>query len=244
MSDTAIVTAALVVIGNEILSGKIEETNAHYLAQGLFEMGWELREITVIPDDTPTVVSALKRLSADVDHVFTSGGVGPTHDDITLAAVALATGRELVLSPVLETLLKRFLEVEFLTPAQQRLAIIPEGATLHYGESSKYPQMIVDNIYPLPGIPELFRKKFDQLKELWPPVKARGRKCLKLEALETDVAELLAGVADRFPKVSLGSYPSQKDGAWWLELVLESRDEEELENAFKALTEVLGVPAS
>ncbi len=244
MAEQTIISAALVVIGNEILSGKVQETNAGYLARELFAMGWELKEIAVVPDDNETVVSTLQRLSAQVDHLFTSGGVGPTHDDITLAAVAQATDRKLVVSPVLERLLKRFYKVEFLTPSQQRLAIIPEGSTLHYGEASKYPQMVVDNIYPLPGIPELFRKKFEELKELWPPSEACGRRCLKLEALETDVAESVAAIAAQFPSVSLGSYPSQRDGVWHLELVLESRDLEALEEACQALGEALGISAS
>lgn len=244
MSEQTIITAALVVIGNEILSGKVQETNAGYLAGELFSMGWVLKEIAVVPDENEVVVSTLKRLSGQVDHVFTSGGVGPTHDDITLAAVAQATGRELVVSPVLELLLKRFYKAEILTPAQQRLAIIPEGATLHYGEASKYPQMVVENIYPLPGIPELFRKKFKELKDLWPPLEACGRRCLKLEALETDVAESVARIAAEFPSVSLGSYPSQRDGVWYLELVLESRDLEALDLASQALGEALGIPVS
>lgn len=243
MSELSIPTAALVVIGNEILSGKVVESNSGYLARELFNLGWELSEIAVLPDQNEVVVRTLKRLSSEVDHVFTSGGVGPTHDDITLGAVAEATGRELVVSPELEGLLKKFYAVESLTTAQQRLAMIPEGAKLHYGESSKYPQMMIDNIYPLPGIPDLFRKKFSELKELWPPAQACGRRCLELEALETDVADSVSEIAERFPRVSLGSYPSMRGKVWHLELVLESRDTEELDRAFEALGEILGVVA-
>jgi len=144
------VTAALVIIGNEILSGKVEEANARYLAQELFVMGWHLMEIAVVPDHHQTVVQSVRRLAAIFDHVFTSGGVGPTHDDITLDAVAEAMGKQLVVSPVLELLLRKFYGVELLTPSQARLAMVPEGAVLHYGQASQYPQMMVDNVYPLP----------------------------------------------------------------------------------------------
>ena len=234
-------TAALVVIGNEILSGKVQEANIQYLAQEIFSLGWHLKEISVVPDEHQVVVNTVRRLSQAYHHVFTSGGVGPTHDDITLAAVAEATGKRLVLSPVLERLLQRFYGVEILSPSQQRLALVPEGSVLHYGTASEYPQMVVNNVYPLPGIPDLFRKKFDELKELWPPSSPRERRCLNLVAMETDLAELLAGVANDHPDVQLGSYPTFKEGEWHLELVLESADLEQLEKALAVLSQALGV---
>ena len=235
------VTVALVIIGNEILSGKVEEANARFLAQQLFEMGWHLMEIAVVPDDHSRVVQTVQRLASAYDHVFTSGGVGPTHDDITLGAVAEALDKQLVLSPVLELLLRKFYGVELLTPSQQRLALVPEGATLHYGQFSDYPQMMVDNVYPLPGIPALFRKKFCELKELWPASAPRARRCLELVAMETDLADLLTTVANDHPEVQLGSYPTCKDGVWHLELVLESSNFEQLEKALSVLVEALGV---
>jgi molybdenum cofactor synthesis domain-containing protein len=236
------VTAALVIIGNEILSGKVEEANARYLAQELFVMGWHLMEIAVVPDHHQTVVQSVRRLAATFDHVFTSGGVGPTHDDITLDAVAEAMGKQLVVSHVLELLLRKFYGVELLTPSQARLAMVPEGAVLHYGQASQYPQMMVDNVYPLPGIPDLFRKKFAELKELWPQGVPRERRCLQLVAMETDLADLLARVAGDHPDVQLGSYPTFKEGDWHLELVLESSDLAQLDKALAVLVEALGVP--
>jgi molybdenum cofactor synthesis domain-containing protein len=235
------ITAALVIIGNEILSGKVEEANARFLAQELFGLGWHLMEIAVIPDIHSVVVETVRRLAANFDHVFTSGGVGPTHDDITLAAVAEAMGKQLVVSPVLELLLRKFYGVELLTPSQQRLAMVPEGAVLHYGQASQYPQMVVGNVYPLPGIPELFRKKLIELKEMWPAAPERGRRCLHLVAMETDLADLLAQVAADHPEVQLGSYPTFKEGDWHLELVLESSDLAQLEVALAVLVSALGV---
>lgn len=234
-------TAALVIVGNEILSGKVEEANARFLAQELFGMGWHLLEIAVVPDHQETVVETLRRLASQYDHVFTSGGVGPTHDDITLAAVSEALQRPLVVSPVLELLLRKFYGVELLTPAQQRLAMVPEGAVLHYGTASNYPQVMVDNVYPLPGIPELFRKKFLELRELWPPSTPRHRRCLQLIAQETDVAALLTRVAEEHPEVQLGSYPSFREDQWHLELVLEATDLGRLQEAEEQLKEGLGL---
>ncbi len=235
------ITAALAIIGNEILSGKVEESNGRFLAQELFALGWHLREVAVVPDEHQVVVDTVRRLSQTYDHVFTSGGIGPTHDDITLAAVAKAMDRELVVSSVLERLLQRFYGVELLTPSQQRLAFVPEGAVLHYGSASQYPQMMVGNVYPLPGIPELFRKKFAELKELWPPAPPRERRSLHLVAMETDLADLLSAVAQEYPEVQLGSYPTYKDAEWHLELVLESSDRPQLEKALEILSKALGV---
>lgn len=232
-------TAALLVIGNEILSGKVQDENIQFLAQQLFDLGWEFKEICVVGDVQKDIVEAIQRLLQRHDHLFTSGGVGPTHDDITLDSVALALDLKIVLSPMLEKILKSYYKTECLSPAQQRLAMIPEGATLHYGPDSVYPQMVVDRVYPLPGIPGLFRKKFQELKSLWPEISPRKRRCFKMIAMETDLAAVLGALAEEHSEVSLGSYPTEVDAIWHLELVLESRNEPALEAASEALRSVL-----
>ena len=232
-------TAALLVIGNEILSGKVQDVNTHYLASELFGLGWELQEVAVVGDVQQQIVDTLKRLHSQYDHIFTSGGVGPTHDDITLESIGLALDRKVVVSPMLEKFLKLHYKTDLLAPAQQRLAWICEGSTLHYGPESLYPQVVVDRVYPLPGIPELFRKKFEELKTLWPAVARPGRRCFQFIAVETDMAAALGAVAEEHPDVSLGSYPTDKDGVWHLELVLESRDSDALDAASQALRQVL-----
>ena len=232
-------SAALLIVGNEILSGKVRDDNAHFLAQELFSLGWDLREITVVSDEVTSIVTTLNRLKQNHDHVFTSGGIGPTHDDMTLDAVAESTGRPLVVSPLLVKLLKKFYKAEELSPPQLRLAKIPEGGTLHYAEQALYPQLLVDNIYPLPGIPKLFRLKFRELKELFEHRPGRDRRCLKLVAMETDVAKLLTQTSERFSEVNIGSYPTEVDGVWNLEIVLESWNSEQLEHAVQTLLEHL-----
>lgn len=231
--------AALLVIGNEILSGKVRDENISYLAAQLFQMGWEFREVSIVGDLQTDIVSSLSRLLEKSDYVFTSGGVGPTHDDITLESIAKALGKRLVLSPVLERLLKKFYDSEILTPAQQRLALVVEGSTLHYGEDSVYPQMVIERVYPLPGIPDLFRKKFQELKSLWPVLPSPSRHCFKMVAMETELASSLTALAEEHIQVSLGSYPTERDGTWHLELVLESRCQDSLEMACRALRGVL-----
>jgi molybdenum cofactor synthesis domain-containing protein len=231
--------ACLLVIGNEILSGKVQDENTPHLARELFGMGWELREVAVVGDVKEDIISNLKRLLSRCDHLFTSGGVGPTHDDITLQAISEAVDRKLVVSPLLERIVKKYYRTDLLTPAQQRLAMVPEGSTLHHGPDSLYPQVVVERVYPLPGIPSLFKKKFEELKSLWPEVEGRARHCFKMVAMETDLAALLGALAEDFPQVSLGSYPTEVDGVWHLELVLESRQKEALQTAAQALRKVL-----
>lgn len=233
-------SAALLVIGNEILSGKVRDENTPFLAKELFQLGWNFSEIAFVGDVEQQIVETLGRFSERYDHVFTSGGVGPTHDDITLQAIAQATERKLVLSPMLERLVKKYYKADILTPAQQRLAMIPEGSVLHYGPDSLYPQMVVENIYPLPGIPNLFRKKFHELKSLWPTVVAPCRHCFEMIAMETELAAVLGALAQEHEEVSLGSYPTERSGVWHLELVLESRKAPALKLAVEALRKVLG----
>lgn len=231
--------ATLIIIGDEILSGKIQDENTPFLSKELFEMGWQLVEIVVIGDVPSQIVSTLERVKKHSDHIFTSGGLGPTHDDKTLEAVAKATERRLVSSPMLEKILKTFYRVEALSPAQQRLALIPEGCTLHYGPDSHYPQVIVDKIYPLPGIPKLFRKKFRELKDYWPEYDPLLRSSLKMIADETDLAAVLSAISEEHPEVKLGSYPTEREGQWHLELVLESRSLGPLAAAVESLKKVL-----
>lgn len=232
--------AALLVIGNEILSGKVRDENIGFLADQLFQMGWKFREVSIVGDVQEDIVITLSRLLETNDYVFTSGGVGPTHDDITLDSIAKALGKRLVLSPILERLLKKFYGTEILTPAQQRLALVVEGSTLHYGDDSLYPQMVIDRVYPLPGIPELFRKKFQELKSLWPEISPPARHCFRMVAMETELAASLQALADEYAQVTLGSYPTEREGEWHLELVLESRCRKSLEEACRALRGVLG----
>lgn len=239
MTTTPPPTAALLVIGNEILSGKVRDENTHFLATRLFALGWDLKEVAVVGDVESEIVKALQRFHRLYDHVFTSGGVGPTHDDITVTSVARALGRTMVFSPVLERVVKSYFKTDILSPSQHRLTMIPEGSTMHYGADSIYPQMVVDRIYPLPGIPALFRKKFEELTSLWPPAPPRGRRCFNLVALETDLATLLGELADEHPEVNIGSYPTEVNSVWHLELVLESRSLSELDSASDKLGRLL-----
>ncbi|MBI3925273.1 MAG: competence/damage-inducible protein A [Armatimonadetes bacterium] len=227
-------TAALVIIGNEILSGKTRDQNTPFLTARLFDLGVEVREIRVVPDELEVISRTVRRLAAGHDYVLTSGGIGPTHDDLTIPAVAQAMDRKVVRSPALEHLLKRYFGADELTIAQGRLAEIPEGAELIYPEGSNYPQVVVGNVYMFPGIPDLLRKKFDQVAEFFrsqPFLRER----LDLPGLETDIAAILNQAVEAFPAVRFGSYPYEQRGQWRVELVLECRSAEPLAESVEFL---------
>ena len=157
-------TAAALIIGNEILSGKTEDTNTPFLARELRALGVTLSRVVVVPDEEAVIRDEVRALSGGYDCVFTSGGVGPTHDDVTLRAVAAAFERELVTNPDLERAIREHFDV-VRTPAAMRMAEVPAGAEMVYGDGLWIPVVLVDNVYVLPGLPPIFRKKVVALRD-------------------------------------------------------------------------------
>src|SRR5437868_15352976 len=165
-------TAAILLIGNEILSGKVEEENARFLTRELRALGVALRRIEVVPDVTDEIAASVRALADRFDFVFTSGGVGPTHDDVTLHAVAEAFGMKVHRHPDLEALLRAGYG-DRLHERDLRMADIPTGARLEYGPGGRHadarapwPVIVVRNVWILPGVPTIFRRKFEAVREL------------------------------------------------------------------------------
>lgn len=211
------------------------DLNTPFLTRRLRELGIEVRRIEVIPDEPPEIVRAVRAASDAFDYVFTSGGVGPTPDDVTVPAVAAALERTIVRSSALERLLLDYYKVDELTIAQGRLAEIPSGAELIYAPDSPYPQLVVGNVYVFPGVPELLAKKFEQIASLLKgtPIYTES---LTTALLETQLAPWLVTLGEEHPAVKFGSYPSATE----VELVLESRDEAALQAALGDLRRLLG----
>ena len=201
-------SAAVVVIGNEILSGKVKDENTPFLITELRDLGVQLCELVTIPDQTEAIASAISRVCVRNDHIFTSGGVGPTHDDVTMEGVAAAFGRPVVRHPRLESLLLDYYQQKNqpLVPANLRMANVPQGAQLLEGAELLWPVVNFRNIYILPGIPEIFRRKFSAIRERFRETPYCLRK-LYLRCDEGPIADALRLVAARFPALSLGSYP-------------------------------------
>ncbi len=226
-------TAGIVIIGDEILSGKFVEENAAFLIGELRALGVELRRITVIPDDLEDIATTVRDVSARFDHVFTSGGVGPTHDDVTIAAIAHAFGTGVQRHPDLEAKVRGYWK-DKLADANLRLADIPDGAELVYGKDQIWPVVAYRNVYILPGVPALFRRKFVDIRDRFraEPVTAAR---LYVDAEEGDLAPHLDAVVAAHPTVRLGSYPRFSERDFRVLLTLEGPVFTEVAAAFEAL---------
>lgn len=231
--DMNATTAAILVIGDEILSGKVDDQNARLLIGELRELGVALRRILVIPDEVETVAAAVRELSDGFDHVFTSGGVGPTHDDVTISGVAQAFGKPVIRHPELERRLRAYFG-DGADESKLRMADVPENAELVEMPDWRWPVLLCRNVYILPGVPELFRKKFLAMRERFRVAPFYAQAIYTLED-EFDIAAELRVVADAHPLVAIGSYPNFSTPDYKVKMTLESKDSAALDAAVEAL---------
>lgn len=226
-------TAAIIVIGDEILSGKTDDLNARFLIGELRELGVALQHIHVIPDVIDEVASEVRTLSARVDYLFTSGGVGPTHDDVTISGVARAFDADVIRHPLLESRIKNHFG-EAAEESRLAMANVPRGSELIEAPDMRWPVLLCRNVYILPGVPDLFRRKFLAIRERFRVAPFHLRTIFTLED-EFDIAERLNEVVREFPDVAIGSYPNFETPDFRVKLTLESKDLQ----ALQAATDVL-----
>jgi molybdenum cofactor synthesis domain-containing protein len=234
-------TAAVVVIGDEILSAKVRDENSSWLAMRLRSLGIDLRRIAVVPDVVATIADEVRSSSAAFDLVITTGGVGPTHDDVTLAGVALAFDAPLERHPQLAALLQNSLTG--LDDEALRMADLPAGAELWWEGAIRFPLVVMKNVLVFPGVPKLLRMKFDgiahRLEKGVPVASAR----LVTTAREPDIALRLRQIQDAHPSVAIGSYPQFEHEPQTVTVTVDSRDRTALASAVAALEDALGVLA-
>src|SRR5436190_21148333 len=234
-------TAAVVVIGDEILGAKVRDENSSWLAMRLRSLGIDLRRIAVVPDVVATIADEVRSSSTQFDLVITTGGVGPTHDDVTLAGVALAFGVPLERHPELEALLQKSLTG--FDDEALRMADLPAGAELWWEGAIRFPLVVMKNVLVFPGVPKLLRIKFDgiahRLEKGVPVATAR----LVTTAREPDIALRLRHIQDAHPSVAIGSYPQFEHEPHTVTVTVDSRDRKALASAVAALEEALGVRA-
>ena len=207
MSDTN-PTACLLVIGNEVLSGRTQDANIRFLATRLGEIGMPLREVRVIPDVAETIITTVNECRARFDQVFTTGGIGPTHDDITSECVAAAFGVPCEKHPEAWALMEGRYEPGQFNAARQRMATMPRGATLIRNQVSVAPGFTIGNVHVMAGVPRIMQAMFDALAPTLKggqPVQSRAVYALGL--MEGSVAEGLSAIQATYPTVDLGSYP-------------------------------------
>lgn len=232
-------TAVAVVIGNEILSGKFQDANSPWLAMRCRALGIDLVRIHVIPDDIDIIASTVASASAMADHVFTTGGVGPTHDDLTMAGIAAAFGVELSRHPELERVLRERMG-DRATPDALRMADVPRGAQLWWGDKIFFPQVVMRNVLIFPGVPRLLQLKFNEIADrlaAGPPVLSER---VVSTAAETDIAAGLRAAQGRFPTVEIGSYPQFDHKPHTVTVTMDSRDPAALAACLVAVTTLLG----
>src|SRR5262249_45723772 len=226
-------TAGIIVIGNEILSGKTRDENSPYLLRELRDLGVDVRKISVIPDELDPISNEVRVFSKGYDYVFTTGGVGPTHDDLTMDGIANAFGRRILRHPDLEASVRHFYSEE-LVAGNLRMADIPEGARLVGGKGMWFPVVAVENVYIFPGVPEIMQRKFERIKETFRDAPFYLRE-IYLKADEGQIAGILHHVVADFPDLMLGSYPYFDNPVYSIKLTLESKDSTYLEHAHSAL---------
>lgn len=236
-----VVTAAVLIIGDEILSGRTKDKNLAYLAQRLGELGIQLKEARIISDDTAEIVGAVNELRRKFDYVFTSGGIGPTHDDITADSIAAAFGVSIGHHPqAMEILTEHYLEsgIEF-NDARKRMARIPDGATLIDNPISRAPGFQTKNVFTMAGVPAIMQAMFENIAPGLvggDPVISRS---VKANLPEGKIARDLGILQKRFTAVSMGSYPYFKQGDVGTNIVLRSADLDALDAAVDALMVVI-----
>ncbi len=231
-------TAAAIVVGNEILSGKVREANVYELARVLRPAGVLLSRVVVVPDEIEIIAREVSASRAKFDYVFTSGGVGVTHDDVTIAAVARAFGVPVVRDPGLEALIRRHYG-EKVHKNHLALANVPEGGRNLVAEGYPWPLLAIENVYVLPGIPEIFQRKLAILRAhlvTAPPFVSRAAYTRMDEAL---LKPLLDQVVARHPDVEVGSYPRWNHPAYETKLTFDGRDRDAVDRALENFLRLL-----
>jgi molybdenum cofactor synthesis domain-containing protein len=234
-SSATTVTAAILVIGDEILSGRTKDKNIGYIAEYLTNIGIDLSEVRIVPDVAEEIVAALNALRARYTYVFTTGGIGPTHDDITADAVAAAFGVTIDHDPrAVAMLSERFSPAE-LNEARMRMARIPAGAELIANAISKAPGFNIGNVYVMAGVPAIMQAMLDVVG----PTLRTGARMLsdtiRAGLREGDIGGPLAAIAEAHPAVSIGSYPFWSETGPDTNIVVRSRDAEKLTAAMAAV---------
>ncbi len=242
MTSSSNPTVAALIIGAEVLSGRVADVNLNYLARRCTDVGLDLKEARVVPDDVPTIVSAINALRATYTYVFTTGGIGPTHDDVTIAAVAQAFGVAVVRNPEVETRLTNHYSTRLngtsLTSAL-RMADYPAGSRVVWHGENFAPGCIMDNVVVLAGQPRIMQVMFEAaLPQLNTGTPLHMRQ-VDAWVMESQIAEGLGLIQTQFPTVEIGSYPYRVDGRPGTALVARGANQAQVEEAFAALHTLL-----
>lgn len=232
-------TAAVLIIGNEILSGRTPDTNTAWIAQKLSAQGVELTEARVIPDEEGAIIKAVNELRAANKYVFTTGGLGPTHDDITADCIAKAFGRKIGINAEARKVLDAHYGAGQVTPEREKMAYIPDGAQLIHNPVSGAPGFVIENVYVMAGIPRIMQAMLENVL----PTLGAGKPILSNTIVsslgESVIAKSLGELQKKYPQVNIGSYPHYRGGVGSVSLVLRAIEEGPLSKATEELVDMI-----
>jgi molybdenum cofactor synthesis domain-containing protein len=231
--------ACLIIIGNEILSGRTQDKNIQFIASGLGTQGIILREVRVIPDDEAVIITTVNEMRPRYDYVFTTGGIGPTHDDITSLAIAKAFGVELLRHPDAVKRLERHYGAGELNEARMKMAYVPEGATLIDNTVSSAPGFQIGNVYVMAGVPRIMQAMFDGIKHQLKGGAIIESRQLSVYFPEGIIAKGFSDLQEKYPAIEMGSYPFIRQARLATSLVLRGSDIALLERAYMDLEEFI-----
>ncbi|MCW5697736.1 MAG: competence/damage-inducible protein A [Bauldia sp.] len=221
----AVITAGLIVIGDEILSGRTKDRNIGHVAEVLTSLGIDLREVRIVPDIEAEIVAAVDAMRVRYSHVLTTGGIGPTHDDITADSIAKAFGVAIDVDPRAAALLEARYGAAAMTEATLRMARIPAGAALILNSVSAAPGFSIGNVHVLAGVPPIMQAMLDDLAPRLGTARRMLSRTVVFRVGESRIAAGLAAAQADFPEVLIGSYPSFDDQGYATQVVLRCRDE-------------------
>ena len=231
--------AALIIIGNEILSGRTKDKNLAYLAEWLNEIGIQLYEVRVIRDDEDEIIDCVNLLRKKFDYVFTTGGIGPTHDDITTESIAKAFDVELETNPEALKILQGYYKKGDLNEARLKMTLLPKGAELVENPVTKAPGFKMDNVFVMAGIPSIMQGMLEGARIFLETGSKMSSKSIDVFMPESFVATELSQIQDNYLNVEIGSYPFNKDGKFGTSLVMRSADLEALDRCEIEVAEMI-----
>jgi len=235
-----IYTAALIIIGDEILSGRTHDKNLPWIAEQLNELGVRLREVRVIPDVKETIIDTVNVMREAHDYVFTTGGIGPTHDDITAASIAEAFGVELELNDDAYAALVAYYDKESdITESRKKMAYIPKGGKLIDNPVSGAPGINIGNVYIFAGVPRIMQSMFDAVAPTLKGGKPVESRSVSADLAESYIAEGLEVIQNKYPMIGIGSYPKYQNGKFGTTLVLRGIDDDALDQSTQEVVDLV-----
>ena len=233
------VNAAIIIIGNEILSGRTQDVNVVSISKWLNELGVKLEEVRVIPDTEDIIVKTINDVRKKFNYVFTTGGIGPTHDDITSRSIGRAFNLSYGYHKKAYKILEIYYGAENFNEGRKKMSKLPDKALLIFNPSSGAPGFIVDNVYCLPGVPSILKSMLGGLNSKIKGGKKILSKTMALRTVESEIASSLEKVQDNFKDVEIGSYPFFKQGKIGVSIVIRSTDEELISICYKDIEDFI-----